>query len=293
MYKSLLVPIDFSSPSRRALDVATHLVDPGEGTIHVLTVLDRNLLRGPDADKTIGAAQEALEKKVAALADLYPRLAGRIDGRVDVDVPWHAILRASEKGHDAVVMGTSARKGIDRWVLGSVAERVARLCRVPVVVSPPKRKAGPIEKILLATDFSKASSPAAAHAIEVAAAMGAALTVLTVSPDLVAAVDFEVTLSLYRRQLAAMKKESSQKLKAFAAKHKADVPKLSSLARVGVPADTIVTVAGEIEADLVVVGTHGESGFFSAILGSVARSVLRKAPCPVMVVKPVDFKSAV
>jgi nucleotide-binding universal stress UspA family protein len=293
MFKSLLVPIDFSSPSRRALDVATHLVDPSEGRIHVLTVLDRILLRGKEAEKTIGAAQDALEKKVSALADLYPRLAGRIDGRVDVDVPWHAIVRASDKGHDAVVMGTSARKGIDRWVLGSVAERVARLCRVPVVVSPPKRKAGPIREILLATDFSKASSPAAAHAIETASALGAHLTVLTVTPDLVAAVDFEVTLSLYRRQLAALKKESSARLKAFVSKHRKDVPKLSSLSRVGPAADMIVRAAGELKSDLVVVGTHGESGFFAAILGSIARSVLRKSPCPVMVVKPVDFRSAV
>jgi len=289
MYRSLLVPVDFSSPSRRALDVATHLVDRATGRIQVLTVLDRNLLRGPHAARLIGEAQESLERRVSALADLYPKLAGRIKSRVDVGVPWHAIVRASEKGHDAVVMGTTARKGLDRLMLGSVAERVARLCRVPVVVTPPKRKAGPIESILLATDFSKSAGPAAAKAVETARSLGATLTVLSVVPDIVAGGEIELSLTLYRKQLATIKRDLHARLKRFAAKHAKDVPRIRTLARVGSAADTIVKEAAALGSDLVVVGTHGESGFFAAILGSVARSVLRKAPCPVMVVKPVDF----
>jgi nucleotide-binding universal stress UspA family protein len=171
-----------------------------------------------------------------------------------------------------------------------VAERVAKLCRIPVVVTPPRRKAGPIRSVLLATDFSKASGPATAQAIEVANDLGAPLTVLTVTPDLVTAVDYEATLVVYRKQLAGMKKESRARLAEFAAKHRKDVPGLETVARVGPAADTIVREATERKSDLLVLGTHGESGFFAAVLGSVARVVVRKAPCPVMVVKPVDFE---
>lgn len=54
---------------------------------------------------------------------------------------------------------------------------------------------------------------------------------------------------------------------------------------VGLPAPVIVNVAGEIGADLVVMGTHGRSGIAGLVLGSVANHVLQQAPCPVLLVK--------
>ena len=56
--------------------------------------------------------------------------------------------------------------------------------------------------------------------------------------------------------------------------------------RVGSPADEIAQLALDIDADLVVVGTHGRRGFRRLLLGSVAESVLRSAPCPVYAVRP-------
>ena len=55
--------------------------------------------------------------------------------------------------------------------------------------------------------------------------------------------------------------------------------------RIGVPAEEIVQVAKEESADLIVMGTHGWSGFRHMLLGSVAERVLRAAACPVMVVR--------
>jgi len=57
-------------------------------------------------------------------------------------------------------------------------------------------------------------------------------------------------------------------------------------ARIGNPAKEIVDLAGEAEADLVVVGTHGRHGVSRWVLGSVAERVVRYAPCPVLVARP-------
>jgi nucleotide-binding universal stress UspA family protein len=63
--------------------------------------------------------------------------------------------------------------------------------------------------------------------------------------------------------------------------------------RVGRPWEEIVRVAGEIWADLVVVGTHGRSGVPRLLLGSQAEEVVRKASCPVVVVRDVSYDARV
>jgi universal stress protein A len=54
----------------------------------------------------------------------------------------------------------------------------------------------------------------------------------------------------------------------------------------GHPAETIVRVAQERDADLIVIGTHGRTGIQHVLLGSVAEKVVRLAPCPVLTVRP-------
>jgi nucleotide-binding universal stress UspA family protein len=58
--------------------------------------------------------------------------------------------------------------------------------------------------------------------------------------------------------------------------------------RLGDPAWHITSLAAELRADLVVVGTHGRRGLDRLLIGSVAERVVRTAPCPVLVVRPVD-----
>lgn len=62
--------------------------------------------------------------------------------------------------------------------------------------------------------------------------------------------------------------------------------------RVSDPTVAIVQLAGDIEADLVVIGTHGRRGIARFLLGSVAAGVVRLAPCPVLVVRPVGAAAA-
>ena len=63
----------------------------------------------------------------------------------------------------------------------------------------------------------------------------------------------------------------------------------SAHVRIGPPAEQIATLAMEIEANLVVVGTHGRRGVRRLLMGSVAEKTVRLAPCPVFVVRPCDF----
>jgi nucleotide-binding universal stress UspA family protein len=73
----------------------------------------------------------------------------------------------------------------------------------------------------------------------------------------------------------------------------ADAPRIPATihVRLGDPVDQIVSVATEIAAHLVIVGTHGRRGVRRLLLGSVAERVARMAPCPVIVVRPRDEKA--
>jgi nucleotide-binding universal stress UspA family protein len=59
--------------------------------------------------------------------------------------------------------------------------------------------------------------------------------------------------------------------------------------RVGVPSDEMVALGAELQADLIVVGTHGRRGVTRLLLGSVAEAIVRKAGCTVLVVRPKDY----
>ena len=84
--------------------------------------------------------------------------------------------------------------------------------------------------------------------------------------------------------LATLKREG-QAFLATAAQRTGEPPAWQFL-REGKPADQILAAAREWEADVIVIGTHGRSGVSRLVLGSTAESVVRHAPCPVLVIKP-------
>jgi hypothetical protein len=68
-----------------------------------------------------------------------------------------------------------------------------------------------------------------------------------------------------------------------------ELEKIAYYVSVGAPAERIVTLARVVDADLIVLGTHGRHGLERMIMGSVAHEVLQTAPCGVFVIRPRDF----
>jgi nucleotide-binding universal stress UspA family protein len=132
---SILVPVDFSDHSQRALALARYLSSRHGSSLHLLHAVE--LLRTPlepgglssQLEKTPGLREKYLE----ALRDMLGETPG--DVTVADGSPAGAILWWREK-LDArlVVMGSRGITGLERILVGSVAETVARFCEVPVVV---------------------------------------------------------------------------------------------------------------------------------------------------------------
>lgn len=137
----------------------------------------------------------------------------------------------------------------------------------------------PFKTILFTTDFS----PASRTAFEVASALArdykARMIVLhVIEPARAGFSEYAAYIGPEEDTGAAM-----AKLQAI----KAPSPTVTIEYRLleGDPATVVTETAAEVGADLVVMGTHGRTGFSRLIMGSVAEEVLRKAPCPVLTVR--------
>ena len=148
-----------------------------------------------------------------------------------------------------------------------------------------------IQRILVPTDFTETSDRALDYAVELAEKVGATITVMHAYelpvygfPDgaLVATVDVAVRIS----------QASQEALQAAVSKRAGRGVPITSVLRDGVPWEEISSVAKEIDADLIVVGTHGRRGLRRALLGSVAENVIRTSARPVLTIHALDEQPA-
>lgn len=140
--------------------------------------------------------------------------------------------------------------------------------------------------IVFSTDFSQSSKAAGKHAMELAKAFGAPLLIVHVLDSWAGFPAYEDSVPQDVRDVVlGMEEEAERKLESLAEEFRKEVGSVKTRCRIGVPAEEIVSSADEESAQLIVIGTHGWSGFKHLLLGSVAEKVLRMANCPVLVVR--------
>ena len=136
-------------------------------------------------------------------------------------------------------------------------------------------------KIVCPVDFSPISRRALEHAAAVARWHDSELLALHVVPLMPAVFGYPGPVEYVPAPGEAVLRELAAEAATVAPVRKADL-----VVREGSPAVEILRFAAEVEADLVVLGTHGRTGFERLVLGSVTEKVLRKAHCPVLTVPP-------
>jgi len=144
------------------------------------------------------------------------------------------------------------------------------------------------KKILLSTDFSENSRPAGEYAIDFARAFGADLWILHVInssrigyPSAAESLPIDIKETIEKIQQSVDKG-----LALLAAECETALVNVKTYSRVGIPAREIVRFADEQAIELIVMGTHGWTGFKHLIMGSTAENVVRTAKCAVLTVRP-------
>jgi nucleotide-binding universal stress UspA family protein len=153
----------------------------------------------------------------------------------------------------------------------------------------------PFKKILCPIDFSEPSHLALKRADELAGHFGAELLVTHVIPpvpgphsyqDPPVASSFDVPL--YQQELAIY---AEKMLKEIVSRQVSPAVRARDLITTGAAAPQILRTAKDEEADLIVIASHGLTGWRHLVFGSVAEKVVRQAPCPVLtVVRPPETK---
>ena len=139
MYDDILIPTDGSDPAAAAFEHACSLAERYDATLHALYVVETDSLAHEAPQLAIEELRETLRAEgEAILDDLVSRGTDRsidvTDAIVD-GVAENAILEyADDHGIDLLVMGTHGRHGLERYLVGSVTERVVRRSSVPVLV---------------------------------------------------------------------------------------------------------------------------------------------------------------
>lgn len=289
----ILVATDLSAAADEAIRQADQRACAAGAPLvvcHVLPNLQPSTPLFPQQQQAADMAQPALrERALTAIAERVDALVRRRGDEIQIhlldDAPAEAIVAlASEVDAQLVVVGSSGEGGLQHMLLGGVAEHVVREAHCPVLVA---RSHEPTHRILVATDFSDPAMPAVAAAAVESRRPGTRVTI-------VHAVDFSPVLADPSLALGAggaavepalieeVDAEIEQRLAASLAAHdiKGDCTVVQGPATVA-----ITDTAERIGADLLIVGTHGATGFRRLMLGSVAEAVVRNAPCSVLVVR--------
>ena len=137
--KNILVPVDFSRYSNKAYLYALDMARCSEGRICLLHVLDTELVRGvahvETEERFLARMRSRAEKRLHALYHKHEDEGVQVDIIFREGKPHKEILKtAKEEGVDIIIMGSRGRTGMERALFGSVAEKVARLCTVPVLL---------------------------------------------------------------------------------------------------------------------------------------------------------------
>jgi nucleotide-binding universal stress UspA family protein len=181
MFDNILVPTDGSDCAQAAVGYAADLASRYDAGVHALCVADsRTLENAPQYDQIKKEREEAAEKTYNDIsAGSVP-----IEQAVRTDIPHKAILQyATEENIDLIVMGTHGRTGVERYLLGSVTEKVTRLSDVPVLTVKAEDDGAvtyPYTDILVPTDGSVGAEAAIDTAVDIARTYNARLHALSV-----------------------------------------------------------------------------------------------------------------
>jgi nucleotide-binding universal stress UspA family protein len=300
--RRILCPVDFSDYSRRALDHAIAIARWYKSTVTALHVFS------PAPVAAYGPGPVVFAPIVLTAADHDQLLADTrafIEAEAAPGVAIDAVVRegntaaeivdeATTMRADLLVIGTHGRSGFERLVLGSVAEKVLRKARCPVLTVPRRLPdavpPGPVlfKRILCAVDFSESSMHALKYALSLAQEADGGLTVVHV---LGAEVVPQVGIGEEHVSLAAVQRQLAEEARQFLDKAVPDSTTahctVETMLLHGKPWREILRIAADRQTELIVIGVQGRGAADLMFFGSTTQHVVREATCPVLTLRGV------
>lgn len=297
MVQKILVPLDGTDFSEHALPTAISVARRSDAAVSLATVEVPPPMAFPDVN-FLEPLRDAELTYLNGVADRV-REAGVADVSVDVltgNAPEALELHRKKVGAELTIMATHGRGPLARAWLGSVADHFVRVTAVPVLMVRPSEPPEALdlgtppsfEHVVVTLDGSDLSETAIDPAVSFAELYDAALTLVRVVeyPHQTESVYLPDAIEAIEERLEQSREATQAELDRIAKRLAGEGIEVGRQTRVvNHAAAGILDVARELDADLLVMASHGRGGLGRALLGSVADKVLRGSDRPVLMVR--------
>jgi len=290
MFKHILVPLDGSTLAERALAPAASISEVMSAKLTLLRVVPQFAILAADPMLYEEMNRMGEDESISYLRSQ----ADNLDLSVLVEVasesgqPPDTIIRFAENHDvDLIMMSSHGRSGLNRWVYGSVAERVLRQapCATSIINARSAPEVKEHQKILVPLDGSELAEQALEPGRILADAMGADLHLLRVTTSANQLLETESMKDVFD----GVEDKEIVEAEAYLRAKYADAPDDHIFYEVevakGTVAAAIVDYALNQDIDLIIMSSHGRTGLRRWVYGSVAEKVLRSACCATMIIR--------
>jgi nucleotide-binding universal stress UspA family protein len=299
MHTKILIPLDGSKTAENVLPYARALAGSLKIPVELIGVIDIAEMamhipaeRAPHLDTII---ENGVSNSEDYLKRVVKTFAGsNVECTVEKGRAEQVIIEraAADKG-TLVTMATHGRSGINRWLLGSVTEKVLRGTTNPLLLVRAADEAktegtASLKSIVVPLDGSELAESVIPTAAELAKKLGLEAVLFRAysipynayaGPEGYYAIDYEELLKTMREDAVDYLEKKTEAMK------KMGVNKVSFIAEEGFAADEIISLGRKTPDNLIAMCTHGRSGVKRWVLGSVTETVVRHSGDPVLVVR--------
>jgi nucleotide-binding universal stress UspA family protein len=280
----ILAATDFSTRSNRALRQAGLLAQPGNAQLYIVHVVDDD-----QPEELISIEKREVERLLSEQVDSMPELRGRQPHPiVVVGDPFDGILRvASNIKPDLIVMGSHRKQLLLDIFVGTTIERVIRKGSFPVLMVNHEAQRR-YENIVAATDMSEVSADSLRVALSTGLVSERGATLLHAFLPIGKGQMFVAGIekSSIDKYVVQARQNATDELAGFLRANNFGRERWSLRVEEGAPMEVISRTVDQLRPDLLVMGTHGRSALFKALLGSVTEEALRSLNVDILAVPP-------
>jgi nucleotide-binding universal stress UspA family protein len=302
MYNRMLVPLDGSEMAEVVFpyvkEIASRL-----GTEVVLLHISSQAVKDfqPMIRNYVDHAAEKIQNCAIVSQQGRPSQPVKIHGEFVTGYPAEEILRyAEEKTVDLILMASHGRSGLKRWSVGSVADKILRSAKIPVLLVPAGIPGQvPFDQwtsrsLLVPLDGSELAESVFPHVETLAGIGNAQVVFLRVCEPPAMPTYYSPELSEIPLHWGQYAQQETARCKEVALKYMTNVENRFKKANitvhseilVGKAADEMINYANKAPFGLIVMATHGRSGLSRLVYGSVAASILVGVSNPILLIKP-------
>ena len=296
MFDHMIVPLDGSRLAEAVLPMAVYLSTVFESQVTLVHIIEENAPLVIHGDRHLITLQESETYLENIRQEHFPsdtRARCHVHARAEQNVADGILLHQSELNPDLIIMSTHGRGGLRQIIFGSIAQQVVESGQTPVLIIRPeavdRRKAKPIHTLFAASDNDPQHWQGLQPAFQLAKKTKARLHILGVVPTmgalsgkhatmgrLMPATTYHV-LEIAESELLSFLTEKTRPLS------KSDIGFSIKVSR-GDPATLIIKTADAVEADIIILGTHGKAGATAFWAGSIAAKVVKQTMHPLLLV---------